>query len=215
MNIILCRHGETPWNKEGRYQGHTDIPLSADGEAQAQALGRRLANMQIDRAVASPLSRARRTAELGLGTRAAILSTDPDLIEISHGEWEGLLSTEIEAAHPEMLARWRSDPDADVAAGPGAETLAQVTLRAWSALQRATVNLEKDQTLLLVAHDAVNRALLCKIMGLPLSRVWSFQQTPATINALRGDDVNHLQVLRLNDASHHAALFEGAAHKAL
>jgi phosphoserine phosphatase len=215
MNIILCRHGETPWNKEGRYQGHTDIPLSADGEAQAQALGRRLANMQIDRAVASPLSRARRTAELGLGTRAAILSTDPDLIEISHGEWEGLLSTEIEAAHPEMLARWRSDPDADVAAGPGAETLAQVTLRAWSALQRATVNLEKDQTLLLVAHDAVNRALLCKIMGLPLSRVWSFQQTPATINALRGDDVNHLQVLRLNDASHHAALFAGAAHKAL
>jgi phosphoserine phosphatase len=215
MNIILCRHGETPWNKEGRYQGHTDIPLSADGEAQAAALGLRLANVQIDRAVASPLQRAKKTAELALGARNAMLTLDPDLIEISHGEWEGRLSSEIETSDPAMLVRWQKQPDADVPAGPGAETLAQVTARAWAALHRATAGLGADETLLIVAHDAVNRALLCKIMGLPLTRVWSFQQTPATINALRGDGVNHLQVLRINDASHHAQLFAGAAHKAL
>src|SRR5512135_3412206 len=74
MNILLCRHGETAWNKEGRYQGHTDIPLSEVGEAQARALGRRLESLTIHRAVASPLSRARRTAELALGARASMLT---------------------------------------------------------------------------------------------------------------------------------------------
>lgn len=58
MRILLARHGETPWNAEGRYQGQIDIPLSPIGEAQAQALGARLASVDITRAVASPLSRA-------------------------------------------------------------------------------------------------------------------------------------------------------------
>ena len=54
MRILLARHGETPWNAEGRYQGQVDIPLSAVGEAQAHALGERLADVRIDRAIASP-----------------------------------------------------------------------------------------------------------------------------------------------------------------
>ena len=67
MKILLARHGETPWNAEGRYQGQVDIPLSDIGIAQATALGRRLRDVRIDRAVASPLGRARQTAELALG----------------------------------------------------------------------------------------------------------------------------------------------------
>ena len=96
MRILLARHGETPWNAEGRYQGQIDIPLSPVGEAQASALGQRLQDMQIDRAVASPLSRALSTARLALGeARAGMLTTDSDLQEIAHGEWEGLLASEI------------------------------------------------------------------------------------------------------------------------
>ena len=76
MNILLARHGETPWNAEGRYQGQVDIPLSEVGTGQAQALGRRLQDVQIDRAIASPLSRATRTAQLALGeARACLLYT--------------------------------------------------------------------------------------------------------------------------------------------
>ena len=75
MRILLARHGETPWNAEGRYQGQIDIPLSPIGEAQAQALGERLKSVDITRAVASPLSRAQRTAQLALGAdRADMLS---------------------------------------------------------------------------------------------------------------------------------------------
>ena len=72
MKILLARHGATPWNAEGRYQGQIDIPLSPVGEGQARALGARLAEVRIARAVASPLSRARATAEFALGeTRAS------------------------------------------------------------------------------------------------------------------------------------------------
>ena len=77
MRILLARHGETPWNAEGRYQGQVDIPLSPIGEGQARALGARLAEVQVDRAIASPLSRARRTAEMALGdARASMLQLD-------------------------------------------------------------------------------------------------------------------------------------------
>ena len=65
MRVLLARHGETAWNAEGRYQGQSDIALSPVGEAQARALGARLRDVRIDRAIASPLSRALRTASLG------------------------------------------------------------------------------------------------------------------------------------------------------
>src|SRR5690348_14779444 len=98
MHILLVRHGETPWNREGRYQGRTDVPLSEVGEAQAAALGARLARVPLAVAVASPLSRARRTAEAVLAGRspATTLELDPGLLEISHGGWEGKLASEVE-----------------------------------------------------------------------------------------------------------------------
>jgi probable phosphoglycerate mutase len=215
MNILLARHGETAWNREGRYQGHTDIPLSAAGEAQASALGRRLQAVTIHRAVASPLSRARRTAELILGDRAGMLGLDAGLKEISHGLWEGKLASEVEKSHPQLLAQWRTGPPADLAAGPDAESLGQVLARAWEALERATLGLGERQTVLVVAHDAVNRVLLCRVLGLPLDRVWRFRQAPATLNVLAGPDLAHLQVVRLNDADHVAPLLQESVHLAV
>ncbi len=215
MNILLVRHGETAWNREGRYQGRTDIPLSPEGEAQVRALGIRLAHVPITRAVSSPLSRAKRTAEAILAGRDVPLELDPGLEEISHGAWEGKLSTDVEAAHAEMLGTWRSRPDRDVPAGPGAETLGQVEARAWPVLERVTRGLGKTDTLLLAAHDAVNRVLLCRVLGLPLTRVWAFRQSPATLNVLAGPSIDELAVLRLNDAEHVAPLLQETLHRAL
>ena len=216
MNVLLCRHGETPWNREGRYQGHTDSPLADSGEGQARALGGRLAEVRIHRAVASPLSRARRTAELILGQgRAAMLSFDDGLKEISHGGWEGKLVTEIAASHPELLDAWKYRPTASLPAGPNAESLQAVLERAWPALGRAVAGLGANDTVLVVAHDAVNRVLLCRVLGLPLERVWSFRQAPATLNVLSGESLEALQVVRLNDADHVAPLLQEAVHKAV
>lgn len=214
MKILLARHGETQWNAEGRYQGQEDIALSTTGERQAHALGDRLREVRIDRAVASPLSRARRTAECALGhARAALLDTDPELMEIAHGAWEGLLASEIHERDPQLLQAWRTAPDS--VQMPGGESLQQVFDRSWSALARASRGLGGDDTLLVVAHDAVNRVLLCHILGIALSRLWSFRQAPTTLNLLEGADVDHLEVVRLNDCTHHTPLFGEAVHRAL
>lgn len=214
MRILLARHGETPWNAEGRYQGQIDIPLSPTGESQATALGERLSSMDITRAVASPLSRARRTAELALGeARAAMLTLDTDLQEIAHGEWEGLLASEINDKDPARLRAWREEPETVLM--PGGESLRQVLDRSWQGLARAAEGLGEGDTLLVVAHDAVNRVILCRILGLPLSKLWSFRQAPTTLNLLEGPDVDHLEIVRLNDCAHHTPFFGEAVHRAL
>ena len=214
MRILLARHGETPWNAEGRYQGQIDIPLSPLGQAQAAALGARLQDMPISRAVASPLSRAQATARAALGTaRQAMLGTDADLQEIAHGEWEGLLASEIHDKDPARLQAWREAPDTVMM--PGGESLRQVLERSWRGLARAAEGLGEEDTLLLVAHDAVNRVILCKVLGLPLARLWSFRQAPTTLNLLEGADIEHLEVVRLNDCAHHTPFFGEARHRAL
>lgn len=214
MKILLARHGETPWNAEGRYQGQVDIPLSEVGIGQAAALGQRLQDVQVDRAVASPLARATRTAQLALGEdRTPMLTFDDGLLEIAHGEWEGLLASEIAQRDPQRLQAWKDAPESVLM--PGGESLQMVLERAWPALERACVGLGADDTLLVVAHDAVNRVLLARILGLPLAKLWGFRQAPATLNLLQGDSVETLEVVRLNDCAHHTAFFGEAKHRAL
>jgi len=213
MRVLLCRHGETPWNAEGRYQGQIDIPLSPVGEAQAAALGARLKDLPIARAIASPLSRARRTAELALGSRAGMLRMEAGFLEIAHGAWEGKLASEIAAEDGPRLKAWREAPD--TVQMPGGESLQQVLERAWPAFVSACAGLGPDEILLLAAHDAVNRVLLARILGLPLARIWSFRQAPATLNLLEGPDPTRMEVVRLNDAAHVTGLFGEALHSAL
>ena len=214
MRLLLARHGETPWNAEGRYQGQEDIALSPVGEAQAKALGERLREVAIDRAVSSPLSRSFRTAQLALGPeRAAILTTDDGLKEIAHGTWEGLLASEIHVRDPDRLRAWRETPHEVLM--PEGESLQHVFDRAWPALVRAAQGLGGGDTLLVVAHDAVNRVVLCHVLGIPFARLWSFRQAPTTLNLLEGPDIERLEVVRLNDCAHHTPLFGEAVHRAL
>jgi phosphoserine phosphatase len=214
MRIILARHGETPWNAAGRYQGQIDIPLSETGELQARKLGERLRDVPVTRAVSSQLSRARRTAELALSeARENLLSIDERLQEIAHGQWEGLLAQEIAERDPATFKAWRDAPH--TVQMPGGESIGQVLDRSWLGLRDACQGLAADDTLLLVAHDAVNRALLCKVLGLGLDRLWAFRQAPTTLNLLEGEDLESLVVVRLNDCQHHTPLFGEALHRAL
>lgn len=215
MNILLVRHGETAWNREGRYQGRTDIPLSETGQAQVASLGKRLAATPIKVAYASPLSRAKNTAEAILAGRTVPLWLDAGLLEISHGEWEGQLASDVEISHAEMFGVWKSSPGRSSPAGPGAETLGDVETRAWAVLEKACRELGDSDTALIAAHDAVNRVILCRVLGLPLERVWKFRQAPAALNVLSGPSVAELQVVRLNDSEHVAPLLQEAKHRAV
>lgn len=218
MRMFLVRHGETPWNIEGRYQGRTDTPLAASGRAQAQRLGERLAEVPFSYAVASPLQRARDTAmailAVNRGTPAPILAIDPDLIEISHGAWEGALASDVERDSPEMLHAWRHRPSRDQAAGPGAESLADVGARAARAIAAACLA-AGDGNILVAAHDAVNRVILCDALGLSYQHVWQFDQAPATLNVLRRTAGGQWIVVRLNDATHVCAVDTDRLHAAI
>lgn len=214
MKIILARHGETPWNAAGRYQGQIDIPLSETGVAQARLLGERLKQVTITKAVSSQLSRARATAEFALGeSRHHLLHIDERLQEIAHGQWEGLLAQEIAERDPLTFKAWRDAPQ--TVQMPDGESIQQVLERAWQGFAAACEGMGENDTLLLVAHDAVNRVLLCKVLGLGLDRLWAFRQAPTTLNLLEGDSVESLAVVRLNDCHHHTPLFGEALHRAL
>lgn len=216
MNILLVRHGETPWNREGRYQGRTDIPLSETGQAQVRALGLRLAAIPITIAYASPLSRAKNTAEAILAGRSNTpLWLEAGLLEISHGEWEGKLASDVELSHAEMFGVWRTAPGRHSPAGPNAETLGDVETRAWAVLEKVCRDLGETDTALIAAHDAVNRVILCRVLGIPLERVWSFRQAPASLNVLSGPSLDSLQVVRLNDSEHVGPLLQEAKHRAV
>ena len=214
MRILLARHGETAWNAEGRYQGQEDIPMSETGEKQARRLGERLRDVRIDRAISSPLTRTYHTAQFALGElRSSMLMLDNGLMEIAHGTWEGKLAAEIEAEDGDRYRAWRETPEK--VKMPNGESLKQVAERAWPAFAGACEGMEVDETLLVVSHDAVIRVLLCRILGLPLSRMWAFRQAPTTLNLLEGPDLDHLDVVRLNDCAHHTPLFGEAVHRAL
>jgi phosphoserine phosphatase len=214
MRILLARHGETSWNVEGRHQGQGfDIPLSEVGRAQALALGERVKAVPLTRAVASPLLRARGTAELALGDRAGMLQLEPALMEIAHGEWEGRLASEIRDHSPELQRAWRETPHAVTL--PGGESFQQVLDRSWPALCRTCEGLGPDDTALIVTHDGVNRVLLCRILGLPLERVWAFRQAPTCLNLLEGSGPDRLVVVRINDATHITPLFGEVVHRKL
>src|SRR3712207_3659683 len=99
--ITLVRHGETAWSLSGQHTGRTDLPLTANGEANARRLGERLRGPTFARVFTSPLQRARRTCELaGFGAVAAV---DPDLVEWDYGQYEGLRTAEIRQARPDWL----------------------------------------------------------------------------------------------------------------
>jgi broad specificity phosphatase PhoE len=214
MRIILARHAETDWNVEGRYQGQTfDIPLSITGQAQARAMASRLASVPLARAASSPLLRAMQTAEMALGKNTASLQTDPRFMEMAHGAWEGRLAAEIHAEYPEVCRAWRETPH--LVTLPGGESFRDVQDRAWPAFCSACEGLGEEDTALIVSHDGVNRAILCRVLGLPLERVWSFRQAPACLNLLEGPDPEHLAVVRLNDAAHLAPLFGEVVHRRL
>jgi broad specificity phosphatase PhoE len=149
--MLLARHGQSTWNADGRWQGRADPPLSELGERQAEDAvtvlrDRADAGLTIDRIWASPLARARRTAEIiGAGFGLGV-ATDPRLQEVDAGEWTGMTREEIDAAWPDYLTEHRRPP--------GFETHEHLLARALEALG-AIAGSTAGQTVLVVTHGGV------------------------------------------------------------
>lgn len=100
--LILARHGETDWNRNGIYQGHGDPPLNALGRRQSAALADRLADVEIDAMYSSDLRRAMETAEIVAEGSGLVVVPDPQLREVDVGSWTGLTRAQIEERFPRV-----------------------------------------------------------------------------------------------------------------
>ncbi|MBV5257775.1 histidine phosphatase family protein [Synechococcus moorigangaii CMS01] len=192
LRLLLVRHGETNWNREGRFQGTMDIPLNENGQAQAAKAQAFLKDVNLDFAVTSPMSRPKETAEIILQAHPQIqLATHPQLEEIGHGLWEGKLESEIEADFPGMLQEWQSKPE--TVQMPEGENLQQVWDRANQAWDEivAQYSQQPNQVGLVVAHDAINKVILCRVMGLQPKDIWAVKQgncAVTVVDYLQGAD---------------------------
>ena len=196
--LLLVRHGETPWNAEGRWQGQTDVPLSPRGRCQAAALARVLAADTVHALYASDLWRARETALILAKPLGLPVHTEPRLREMAFGHWEGLTYDEIEQRDAKTLTAWYADPLQ--VAPPGGETLAQVSERVQAVLT-CLVSFCQEHTAVLVAHGGPLRVLLCLALGLPPQAHWQFVLAPGSLTELR-IEAQGTVLWRLNETQH-------------
>ena len=173
--LLLVRHGETDWNRQGRFQGQIDIPLNANGRAQAEAARAFLAAVPIQRAYTSSMARPRQTAEAILAAHPGVpLTSSRGLMEIGHGLWEGCLESEIAAGWPALLDDWKRAPQ--TVQMPEGETIQEVWDRSMATWNRIVASLDLHETALVVAHDAVNKTILCALLGLTPADIWAVKQ---------------------------------------
>jgi probable phosphoglycerate mutase len=159
--LLLARHGETDWNRIGRWQGHADPPLNETGRRQAAELAASLRGSQIVAVYSSDLRRASETART-IGERLGLeVVEDPALREIDVGSWSGLTSAEVEQRFPAGYARWLQGE-----IGHDGETREHLTQRVVSAAIRIAAA-HPSERVLVVTHGGVIRALRLHAAGDP------------------------------------------------
>lgn len=199
MRLIIVRHGESEWNRIHRYQGQIDAPLSDLGLRQAEALGQRLKNEQIDHIYSSTLQRAALTAEAIARHHAGTpFSSSEALLEIHHGEWQGKYAHEIIEQYPDGLREWREHPTRSQM--PGGESFSNVLKRTLD-FKELLYARHKDQTVLVSTHDVIVKILVSDALGMNMDRINRIWVTNASISVIEyGDDLPYL--VSLSEACH-------------
>jgi broad specificity phosphatase PhoE len=155
--ILLARHGETDYNAERRFQGQGDMPLNARGLEQARELAELARREPLTALYASPIRRARQTAEIVAEAIGLQPRFDPRLAEHDVGEWQDRLFDDVEREQPDEWARWQAGGEEWTF--PGGESLAQQQARVIAALVEVTQRGELPA--LVVCHRGVIRSALC------------------------------------------------------
>jgi broad specificity phosphatase PhoE len=161
--IFLARHGESDWNVEKRFQGHSDRPLTERGRQQAHALADLVASEEIDAVYTSPLRRAQETAEIVAATAGLEPVGLPELREVDTGSWSGLSRADVEARFPEGFTRWRSG-GSGWEDGESYEEMAERVIRTL----RKIAEDHPDGRVLVISHGGPIRAIHAAAEGLAI-----------------------------------------------
>ena len=196
--LILIRHGQTEWNKDGRFQGQSNVALSEEGIRQAEELATHFPVESLAAIYSSDLMRARRTAET-IGTHLGCeVQALPELRELNFGDWEGLTYQEITEGWPDALKNFLRHPD--ILEVPHGETFLQLQERAMKAIQGIVERHEGD-IVAVVAHGGILRTVLSSVLHMPLRYLWSIRQFNTAVNIIRHDEGNWTIEL-LNSTAH-------------
>lgn len=206
--LIVVRHAQSLANRDGVSLGRHDSPLTDLGRRQIAALADSFRHDAVQRILSSPLARAHEAARAIAAVHDLPVESDERLIEIDVGEIEGLPWAELRQRYPDFLQRWLSSDGAT--AMPGGESLADVWERAWPAVatvlepgsDTAVVKPGSDAAVVVVTHNYVIRALICRALGLEL-RHWpvfesdlasrtTLEARPGSVVLRSFNDISHL-----------------------
>jgi len=198
LRVFVIRHGESTWVRERRFAGSRDVPLTHTGRRQCAAVARALAATGVAAVYASPLERARASAEVIAEPHRLPVRIVPAFAEMAFGAWEGLTRDEIRARFPEGWEQWRSAPH--LCAPLGGETVSKVAERVGAGLTELQ-QAHADQTIVLVSHSIVMRVMVLAALGLGLDRLWTVDAAPAGITEIEYEP-DWATVHRMNTVSY-------------
>ncbi len=192
MNIYLIRHGQTDWNKQGKIQGHLDIPLNQQGRLQAKILATKLKDKEINMIYSSDLSRAYQTAEIIHSTTNSRLISESRLRERNYGDWQQLSWAEVHAQNPHVKSEWKTNPlDSKPPQGESIQELYKRVNLFFSGVLKTEAN-----NVLIVAHNSPLRIIISIAKGLALEDL-------STIDHLSNTEIIQIQytegILQINE----------------
>jgi broad specificity phosphatase PhoE len=179
--VMLMRHGETDWNREGRVMGQNPVELNARGRVQVEAAARFAQSIKPDLIISSPLVRARQSAELmAAGLGGIPIVEEPSIAEVMYGRWEGMVYHDL--IHDPYYVEYRKSPLDHPT--PGGETIAQVQARGVEAVTRALSD-RSGARIMFVSHGDIIRTVLCYFMGLELGHFHRLRVDNASISTIQ------------------------------
>jgi phosphoserine phosphatase len=206
--ILLIRHGHVDGIKPERFRGRQPLALTARGRAEAQAVAQRVAGAWRPRQIyTSPLGRCIETGTAIAKTTGAPTEICNDLTDIDYGAWQFKTFDDAERENAALFAAWFATPH--LVRFPNGESLQDLAARAANAL-RFVLSRHPDDTVVLVSHDSINRALLMQLIDQPLSAYWTLAQSPCCLNEI---DVTggRVAVRRINETGYLDGNFDAVA----
>lgn len=185
MKFVLVRHGETEWNKLGKFQGQVDVALNARGLSQAKETAQAVVCWKPSVVYSSPLRRTMQVAqEISRLSGMPVVGVD-GFKELKLGSLEGLTGEEMEFAWPELLNAWRDDPASVLM--PSGESLGALQDRVWNSLLELEQLHPGDANLVVVSHNFAIRAAIYKVLGAPLTNFHCMSLSLSSISVIESD----------------------------
>ena len=167
MKLFLVRHGETEWNRSGKFLGQYDVPLNDRGVSQARDVAKAAISWRPTALYSSPLTRTMQVAEQIGKTVGLTVTPYPGLMELDLGQVEGISGQQMRDEWPQLHQVWSDSPE--TVAMPGGESLVQLEDRAWASFSRVEQSHKDGDNIVIVSHNFAIRAICGKLLGIPLS----------------------------------------------